>query len=445
MAKQALNLGISANDGTGDTLRSGGDKINDNFNEIYGSLGNGTGLLDVVNNNLEIDVSGKSNKISFLYDQLADLPDAATYHGAIAHVHATGALYYAHNGVWSKLLSDNSVLGGINNYTDPLQAVAYAGTLGSLEDVDLSTPPTQDQVIAWSGSAWVPTDQSGGSSALALGDLTNVSSNTPTSGQVLKWDGNQWAPAADITSGGTGLDADTLDGQDGSYYLNFANLTGAASPTSLTIGGRTVNTISTDIASNRTTALATEATVKAYVDANAGGGGSIDPTTDLEVNTVTASSFINDGTGTPEIVSGSSLIITAPGGVVVSDSLSADLFDITRSTETLVATSLSTTTNLNTQNAQIFYLTGSGSLSATLNFQNVPTTNNKTISFAIVVDQTANADTIGTVQIDGVSQTVNWVGGSAPSGNASAKDVFNFTFIRTSNSWVVLGNLTSFS
>jgi hypothetical protein len=31
MAYQALGLGSSANDGTGDDLRTGGDKINDNF------------------------------------------------------------------------------------------------------------------------------------------------------------------------------------------------------------------------------------------------------------------------------------------------------------------------------------------------------------------------------------------------------------------------------
>ena len=35
MAYQALGLGSSANDGTGDDLRTGGDKINDNFVEIY--------------------------------------------------------------------------------------------------------------------------------------------------------------------------------------------------------------------------------------------------------------------------------------------------------------------------------------------------------------------------------------------------------------------------
>ena len=42
MAKQTVDLGSSANDGTGDSIRSGGDKINDNFTEVYNALGNGT-------------------------------------------------------------------------------------------------------------------------------------------------------------------------------------------------------------------------------------------------------------------------------------------------------------------------------------------------------------------------------------------------------------------
>jgi len=44
MAKQTLNIGSSANDGTGTTLRAGGDIINDNFNEIYTTFGDGTNL-----------------------------------------------------------------------------------------------------------------------------------------------------------------------------------------------------------------------------------------------------------------------------------------------------------------------------------------------------------------------------------------------------------------
>ena len=39
MARQTLDIGTNANDGTGDTLRSGGEKINDNFNELYSTLG----------------------------------------------------------------------------------------------------------------------------------------------------------------------------------------------------------------------------------------------------------------------------------------------------------------------------------------------------------------------------------------------------------------------
>ncbi len=39
MAQQDLDLGASPNDGTGTNLRAGGDIINDNFTEIYGTFG----------------------------------------------------------------------------------------------------------------------------------------------------------------------------------------------------------------------------------------------------------------------------------------------------------------------------------------------------------------------------------------------------------------------
>ena len=44
MAYQAIGIGSSANDGTGDTLRVGADKVNDNFVEVYTKLGNGSAL-----------------------------------------------------------------------------------------------------------------------------------------------------------------------------------------------------------------------------------------------------------------------------------------------------------------------------------------------------------------------------------------------------------------
>ena len=42
MAKQLINRGINANDGTGDNLRTGANKVNLNFDEIYTAIGNGT-------------------------------------------------------------------------------------------------------------------------------------------------------------------------------------------------------------------------------------------------------------------------------------------------------------------------------------------------------------------------------------------------------------------
>ena len=48
MAKQLINLGTVINDGTGDTLRDGAKKINDNFTELYNFLGNPAGQLSLV-------------------------------------------------------------------------------------------------------------------------------------------------------------------------------------------------------------------------------------------------------------------------------------------------------------------------------------------------------------------------------------------------------------
>jgi len=44
MAKQNLNIGVSANDGTGDTLRDGAIKLNNVIDELYSALGDSTNL-----------------------------------------------------------------------------------------------------------------------------------------------------------------------------------------------------------------------------------------------------------------------------------------------------------------------------------------------------------------------------------------------------------------
>ena len=48
MAKNVINRGSAANDGTGDNLRLGAEKINNNFSEIYTAIGDGTNISGIV-------------------------------------------------------------------------------------------------------------------------------------------------------------------------------------------------------------------------------------------------------------------------------------------------------------------------------------------------------------------------------------------------------------
>jgi hypothetical protein len=47
--------------------------------------------------------------IPFYFANQAAFPSAATYHGAVAHSHADGAMYYAHAGAWTLLYSTSNL------------------------------------------------------------------------------------------------------------------------------------------------------------------------------------------------------------------------------------------------------------------------------------------------------------------------------------------------
>ena len=61
MAKQAIGIGSSANDGTGDPLRTAFDKINDNFTELYGATAEANDLIEDATPQLggDLDVNGR--------------------------------------------------------------------------------------------------------------------------------------------------------------------------------------------------------------------------------------------------------------------------------------------------------------------------------------------------------------------------------------------------
>jgi len=56
----------------------------------------------------DVDFGSYKIKYSNVYSQISDLPSASTYHGMFAHVHATGAGYFAHAGNWLKLVNEDT-------------------------------------------------------------------------------------------------------------------------------------------------------------------------------------------------------------------------------------------------------------------------------------------------------------------------------------------------
>jgi len=59
----------------------------------------------IIDSNGQIVGAATSNIIPFLYSNYSLFPSATTYHGAVAHAHNTGKLYYAHAGNWIELVN----------------------------------------------------------------------------------------------------------------------------------------------------------------------------------------------------------------------------------------------------------------------------------------------------------------------------------------------------
>jgi hypothetical protein len=84
MARQIVNTGSAANDGTGDTLRTAGQKINDNFNELYTLLGGDSASFGVYTTLTDsgFDLNGVTYKTKVGFTEGAqtiniDFPDSA--------------------------------------------------------------------------------------------------------------------------------------------------------------------------------------------------------------------------------------------------------------------------------------------------------------------------------------------------------------------------------
>jgi Bacteriophage T4 gp9/10-like protein. len=67
MAQQTINLGTVANDGTGDTLRDAGGKINDNFTELYDLSAGASPVATVSAQDTDLDPAHNGHYVRFTY------------------------------------------------------------------------------------------------------------------------------------------------------------------------------------------------------------------------------------------------------------------------------------------------------------------------------------------------------------------------------------------
>ena len=274
MAKQSLNIGTTANDNTGDTLRSGGDKINDNFDELYTALGNNTSLsislanpatgqvlkyngssfvaanynaltsaLDVAGNNI---ISSSNGNINFVPNGTGDVriiagSQTATFDGATGNVDIGSTIsykneyaniggapaaatypgyFYTVDGDDNPYVNINITAGGVGDTRAKL--LTEYSSIDDLSDVDITTnAPASNQVLKWNGTKFIPADDNAGAGqqnifASVAGDTGTTTANSVTDTLTI----------AGGTNIATAVSGDTLTiNFDGTLTTTFSALT----------------------------------------------------------------------------------------------------------------------------------------------------------------------------------------------------------------------------
>ena len=161
--------------------------------------------------------------------------------------------------------------------------------------------------------------------------------------------------------------------------------------------------------------------------------GSVDGTTFGTIGVETGTSFgIGHWSGTDytnRLSIDSTGIVSIPG-----------ILDVAEVRETVVSNSFSTNVmTANYNDGAIHYATVAPTGNFTISLTNVPTTTSKSITMSFLITQGSTGYIPTTLNLNGSSQTIRWVGGSAPTPTSSAGkiDIFNFTLILAASNVVI--------
>lgn len=343
MSKGIIYTGSSANDGTGDSLRSGAAKINNNFTELYAALGDGSELLAA-------DIDFGENKIYFKNSVAtpADLNmfNGSKYQGMIVHVESNGSLYYGTNGTWRKLITDISD-SLATSYVNPLSNVAYTGRLtdlgiddGEADDVLTSNGDgtfSFKSIAAAQNTAALTLDGHGGAYYLDWGNFTNTPTTLQGYGITNAFSGNYndlsnkpslfSGAYADLTGRPT-IPADLADLTDTTSLLfsrNYADLIGK--PTIPTTIGDLGDVDLSGISSGKTLVW----NGLTFIPQTPFSGSYTDLSNTPSFATVATSGSYADLTGTPTTFNGLTLTSTVSIGFVAGVGINEFSSDVTLS------------------------------------------------------------------------------------------------------------------
>ena len=146
MAFQSIGLGSTADDGTGDTIRVGGDKINDNFTEIYTLLGTGTALTS--------GLSATSSVVTLAGPSITGVASFADGSASAPSITNTGD---TNTGVFFRAADEVAIAtGGTQRFKVTASGIEIAdgGNIGSASDTDAMSI-SSGGVVAFSASLQV--------------------------------------------------------------------------------------------------------------------------------------------------------------------------------------------------------------------------------------------------------------------------------------------------